>query len=87
MAKSKFEKTYESLTMSELNMIETKSGMGIGTMADESAPKAALLTAMAWIVKRREVPTFTYEDAGELKQSEVNTILGLDEEKVDEGNG
>lgn len=86
MAKSKFEKIYESLKMSELRMVEEKSGMGIGSLGDELSPKAAMLSAMAWVVKKRENPTFTYAEAGELTQSEVNAILGLDEESVDEGN-
>lgn len=81
---SKFEQVYKSLSMKELRIIEEKSGMGIGTLGSEEAPKAALLTAMAWVVKKREQADFSYEDAENLNQETVNTILGMDGE--DEGN-
>lgn len=87
MAKQKFDQIYKSLKMSELGLVESKSGMGIGSMSDMNLPKAALLTAMAWIVRKRENPTFTYEQAEDLTQSEVNEILGMDDEEgEDAGN-
>lgn len=79
---SKFEETYESLTMKELTIIEQKAGMGIGTLGEPEAPKAAMFTAMAWVIKKREQADFSFADAENLTQGEVNRILGLDEDEA-----
>ena len=60
-------------------MIETKAGMGIGAFGNDDAPKAKLLSAIAWVIKRRDDPSYKYDQAKELTMAEATAILGKEE--------
>ena len=56
----------EDLTLGELDTIEEMSGQSIAVLNDPSKPKAKLLRAIALVVKRREDPTFSWEQTANL---------------------
>lgn len=70
----------KSLTLGEVDAIETLSGLPIGALADEDKPKGKALTALAYIIKRRENPAFTFADAAKLTMHEVGALTGSDED-------
>ena len=58
------------LTIAEVVEIEDRTGLPLDALGQADKPKGRMLQALAFIVKRREDPTFTWEQAGELK---INT--------------
>tara|TARA_Y100001963_G_scaffold130593_1_gene187042 strand:- start:1288 stop:1539 length:252 start_codon:yes stop_codon:yes gene_type:complete len=56
----------EALKIREIEELEEISGMSVDNLEADDAPKGKLLRALAYIVKKRENPDFTLEDAGEL---------------------
>ena len=58
------------LTIAEVVEIEDRTGLPLDALGSPDHPKGRMLQALAYIVKRREDPAFTWEQAGELK---INT--------------
>jgi hypothetical protein len=56
----------ESLTVADIETIEDIVGESIDTAFAEGKPRGKLLRAIGFVVKRRENPEFTIEDAGNL---------------------
>ncbi|MER5258535.1 hypothetical protein [Streptomyces sp. NPDC002855] len=57
----------DSLTIDEIDVIEEIIDGPLDALAKPGARKAKMLRAMAVVIKRREDPTFTAEDAGKLR--------------------
>ena len=55
------------LTIAEVVEIEERTGLPLDALGQADKPKGKMLQALAYIVKRREDPDFTWEMAGELK--------------------
>jgi hypothetical protein len=68
----------EHLTLGELAQLEELSGVSMTEMGDTSAPKAKFLTALAYLAKRRNDPSFTFSQAEALTVAELNEVLGAD---------
>jgi len=64
------------LTLGEVAMVEKLSDQSIATMGDESAPKALMMAAIAFVLKKREDPKYTFEQAKNMKMSELEGIMG-----------
>lgn len=70
----------QSLTLGEVSAIEDLSGLPIGALADEDKPKGKALTALAYIIKRREDSTFTFAMASKLTMADVGKLTGSTDE-------
>ncbi|WP_406138807.1 hypothetical protein OH828_14430 [Streptomyces anulatus] len=57
----------DSLSLNEIEAIEDIIDGPLDSLAKPGAKKARMLKAMAFVVKRREDPNFTIEDAGNLR--------------------
>ncbi|MFI9206193.1 hypothetical protein [Streptomyces sp. NPDC053048] len=57
----------DSLSIDEIEIIEDIIDGPLDQLAKPGARKAKLLRAMAVVIKRREDPTFSAEDAGKLR--------------------
>jgi len=57
----------DSLTLDEIEIIEDLIDAPLDSLGKPGAKKARLLKAMAYVIKRRDNPDFTLEDAGRLK--------------------
>lgn len=78
------------LTMGEVAKIEQLSGQAISAIGDEGSPKGLSMAALAYVVKRREDPKYTWNAAQDLTFSEAQDILGLDggdEEEASDESG
>lgn len=70
----------DDFTLGEIDMIENITGASIGSIAGEDKPQARFLMAMATVLRKREDPEFTLEDASKLRMSELQDIIGSDDE-------
>lgn len=75
-----------NLTIGETAKIEELAGQSISALADENAPKAKLLAALAFVFKRREDPAFTWNQAMDLGFDEIMSFLNLDGEDGDDAD-
>jgi hypothetical protein len=57
----------DSLTLDEIDAIEEIIDAPLDTLSKPGMRKAKLLKAMAFVIKRRDNPDFTIEDAGKLR--------------------
>ena len=64
------------LTIAEIVEIEERTGLPLDALGQPDRPKGKMLQALAFIVRRRDNPAFTWEEAGALKINTTN-------EKVD----
>lgn len=71
---------FNQLSMREIATIEELSGQPIGALSDEESPKGLQFAALAFIVKHREDPEFTWNDAQDLTMSDVSSLIGIAEE-------
>jgi len=60
------------LTIGEVADLEEVLGISMEAAFAADAPRGRVIQALVWINNRREDPTFTFEDAGKLKLSEMN---------------
>ena len=67
------------LTIAEVVEIEDRTGLPLDALGDADKPKGRMLQALAYIVKRRDDPTYTWEQAGELKINATSEPVDLDE--------
>lgn len=65
----------QNLTLGEITQVENLSGRAFVDLSDEEAPKGALLTALAFVVKKRDNPSFSFEDAQKLTMADIEQIL------------
>ena len=68
------------LTIAEVVEIEDRTGLPLDALGQADKPKGRMLQALAFIVKRRENPDYTWEEAGELKITPTS-------EKIDPTDG
>lgn len=72
------------LTLGEMAKVEELSGQSLSALGDESMPKGKTLAALVFVMKKREEPLFTFEQALNLTADEAMEFLGLaDDEDED----
>lgn len=62
----------ESMTLREVEDFEVASGLTIGDIGPGKKTPARALRAIVWIVQRRQDPAFTFEDAGEVRITDLD---------------
>ena len=55
------------LTIAEIVEIEDRAGVSLDQFMSADVPKGRMLQVLAFIMRRRQDPEFTWEDAGNLK--------------------
>ena len=68
----------QNLTLGEITQVENLSGRAFVELSDEEAPKGALLTALAFVVKKRADSNYTYEEAQKLTMADIEEIMTPD---------
>lgn len=66
----------QNLTLGEIATVERISGRGVATLGDAEAPRGELLAALAFVIKKRENPKYTLEQAKELTMTDIEELLG-----------
>jgi hypothetical protein len=63
------------LTVADIAEVEELSNQPWGVLADSTVPKGRLYQAIAFVLKRKEVPDFTFEQAGLLTMADINELM------------
>jgi hypothetical protein len=72
---------FEDITLGEIEEIESYAGMTISEIADDKPGVIKLRIGLVWIIKRRENPSFTIEDAKKLTPKQLDAFLSEDDSK------
>lgn len=67
-----------TLTLGEVAKIEELSGQPLASLSDEAAPKGKLMTALAFVIKRRQDPKYTMIQAEGLRMADIQELLADD---------
>jgi hypothetical protein len=67
---------WESLTLDEVEQIETFAGLSIDKMMDDGVPRGRALKVLLWIMNKRKDPNYTIEQAGKLSLKDATALLG-----------
>lgn len=70
----------ETLTLGEVATIEDLAGFAIDRLKDPDTPKGNLLAAIAYVVKKRNNPKYTFPMALTLSMKEVTDLIGDDDD-------
>ncbi len=65
----------QKLTLGEIARIEDIAEAPLSSLGDDNAPKGALLSALAFVMMRRENPKYTLEDAKQLTMADIEKLL------------
>ena len=68
------------LTLGEVEEVENYAGLPLAALADSNAQKGKLMVALAWIIKRKENPSYTIHEAKKLKMEDINSLLVDDDD-------
>ena len=65
----------DTLTLADVADLEEVTGRPVDAIFGDQAgePKGRILQALVWVIKRQEDPSFTFEDAGRIRFSELKT--------------
>lgn len=73
--------TLEDLTLGDVEEIEKYSGQPLASLGDEKANKGRLMTALAYVIKRKEDPKFSMEQAKQMPMSDITELLNQEDPK------
>jgi len=71
----------EDITLAEMSEIEKIADAPISWLSDDDKPKGKLLHALNFVMKKRENPSITMEEAGKTPLTEIMKIIGDTEKK------
>jgi hypothetical protein len=75
---------FNSLTLDEVELVESLTQKSIESVMDEGVPRGRALKALIFVISKRTNPDYTFEQAGKLSLAEAaNLFSGLSEEKKD----
>lgn len=72
---------FEQLTLNEVETIENLTGISIDQVVGDGTPKGKNLKAILFVLKKRDNPNFTIEEAGNFTLSEVTAMFGANDPK------
>lgn len=68
----------QNLMLGEIAAIESLSSQPITALGGGDAPVGKTMAAMAYVIKKRVDPDFTFDDALKLTLEQANEIMGID---------
>jgi hypothetical protein len=71
------------LTIGEVADIEEATGKAIGDLFGEGTSQARTMQAILWIVRRRDEPGLTFEQAGDMTFAEMNEAFAITDDGGD----
>jgi hypothetical protein len=72
---------FDSLTLEEVELIESLTNTGIDQAFADGKPKGKALAAFVWVVTKRTNPDYKMEDAKKVSLKEALGMIKGDEEK------
>ena len=74
MSEGEFTFDLDKVTVGDIVDIEETVGMPWDDIVDMDTPPTKVVLAMLWVVRRRQDPSFTLDDARQLPLSEVQSL-------------
>lgn len=74
----------ERLTLGEVAKVEELGKAPITALGNDDKPQGLLMAALAFVIKRREDQSFTFNDAMGLTMDDISAIVGDDDESDEE---
>ena len=71
--------TLEDLTLGDVEEVEKYAGQPLASLADATSNKGRLMTALAWVIKRKEDPKFSIEDAKKMPMGDITKLLNQED--------
>jgi hypothetical protein len=68
----------DSITLGDIEDVENYAGLPFGDIGENKPGVAKLRTALVWVLKRKENPAFTIEDARALSPNELEQLFADD---------
>lgn len=69
----------EKLTLGEIAIVEQLSGHTFSDLANDESPKGMILSALAYVIKKRDIPDYTFDQAQKLTMEDINELMSDDE--------
>ncbi len=73
----------DELTAKEMSIAERTAGQSITSLDNPDAPKVGLLTALAWVVLKRDNANLSYSEVEDMSFNKITEALGLGDEDDD----
>ena len=67
---------FEDITLGEIAEIEDYAGLPFSEIGEERIGVIKLRIALAWVIKRRENPAFTIQDAEKFTPKDFSVLFG-----------
>ena len=64
-----------TLTLGDVEEVEKYAGQPLASLADAESNKGRLMTALAWVIKRKEDPKFSIDDAKKMPMGDITKLL------------
>jgi hypothetical protein len=64
-----------TLTLGDIEDIENYAGLSFSEIGEDKPGVSKLRTALVWVLKRKENPSFTIDDARQLTPDELERIF------------
>lgn len=77
----------QSLTLGEVDFLETQTGMSINAAEDPNSFKGKFLASLVYLFKHREDNSFTLNDAMKMSITEATSYLGLGGDELEDPKG
>jgi hypothetical protein len=71
---------FNTMTLNEIEQIETIAGRNIDSIMDDDAPRGRSLKAIIYVFKKRIDPNFTPDQAGAMSLAEATALFAGDED-------
>lgn len=73
----------DQLTLGELALVEKRSGQSVSALGSDK-PSMGVMLWLAYVVKRREDPTFSEQQAADLTLAEMGELIDTGDEQEED---
>lgn len=74
---------FESMTLREVETIENLTGLAIDKLVEDGTPKGKNLTALIFVLGKRNDPAFTIDQAADYTLKDAMAMFGGDQDPKD----
>ena len=71
----------DTLTLGEVEIAERIGKASISSLGDDAQPKGLIMAGLAYVLRRRDEPAFTVEQAKAMTMKEVSLLMRVDDDE------
>lgn len=72
-----------NLTLADIAEVEERAGMPIAALFDPAVAKTKMYQSLVYVIKRKDNPGYTFEEAGTVSMAEANKIIEGDSDPLE----